>query len=619
MSKLEEALALQSSGKLDAAKAIFEELLEANSEDFEAHYNLGLIFYRKNDFDQAIAHLERATSINPSDVGALNNLGVVYKRAKKYLKAVVAYDEALKLDPNYVDAHSNLSNLYREMGANDKAILAAQTALKIDDKHLTSWVNLGIVYQKMGQFAKAIDHFKTALTINPKHSPAYFNLGNTLYDQKRYLEAAQMMQQALKIHPNNTDYLNNFGVMLKMLKRYDDAVKVYEAVLQIKPNSANTYNNMGLALKELRRLDEAEASCLKAIELNPDDYNAYNNLGTIYEDRHELVRAEENFNKAIALQPDHTNANWNLSVVELNLGKFEQGWKRYEWRWKSEDSKAKPRFPVPEWRGESLKGKTILVYSEQGFGDAIHFIRYIPMVKELGAKKIIVQAKKELHPLFKHIKAIDKLVTTVDDDMPVFHTHIPMLSLPLRFNTTLETIPNEVPYLFTRGKPVKLKLNQAKLNIGIVWSGSPTHKRHTERFVGLKLFEKLFPIPNVQFYSLQVGEDAEAIKTNNFSSKIIDLSSKLTDFAKTASVIKQLDLIIGSDTSVLHLAGALGKRGWVFIQQINDWRWMQEREDSPWYPTLTLFRQQNYGDWESVMDRVHDKLRDEVDMLRQRK
>ncbi|HIF60548.1 MAG TPA: hypothetical protein EYQ26_13810 [Rhodospirillales bacterium] len=289
-------------------------------------------------------------------------------------------------------------------------------------------------------------------------------------------------------------------------------------------------------------------------------------------------------------------------------GNFKTGWLNYESRWKKKNVEAKRRYPQPFWDGSSLVCKTLFLYPEQGVGDLIIFIRY---VKVLSTKttKIIVECPKSLHRLFSTIPEINVLVTK-EDTLPDFDFYAPLLSLPGILNTTLQTIPVNIPYLFADDHIVSPIITQPKvLNIGIVWAGNPAHENDKNRSINLSFFLAITNIHNTQFYSLQVGDRRIDMYQEDFASQIIDLGKHLGDYAETATVINQLDLIITVDTSVAHLAGAMGKPVWVLLPFAPDWRWLLERDDSPWYPTMRLFRQQERGNWTTVFNEVYQALK----------
>jgi tetratricopeptide (TPR) repeat protein len=602
---LKEIDALVEKRDFEKAKEKFLYLLQKYPGDFHLFYRFSHLLLMLGETADAIKVLEQGLKVEPDNLEGLNDLAVMYRKAgndhvsEKLLKKVLA------LSPDYYYALNNLISLYRDNNLLEDALALSRKAVKIYGREIKPHINLGLTYRKLNEYQKALDSFNTGLELKPDSHELYFQLGDLFLEVKDYDKAEVLFKKAIDLCPHIADYYNNLGVTLYLQEKYKEAVAVNEKCLKLNADHSRTYINMSLALCGLRKFAEAIQAAEKAIMLNPNNADAYNNLGTIYEDSLKLEKAKEYFEKAVSIRPDHASANWNLAVVTLRLGYLREGFKMYEWRWRNEYAQPKPELDSMEWKGEDLKGKSILIYSEQGFGDAIHFARYLPMVKGLGAK-IIFQCRKELLPLMKNLDCVDELVTDVEGVACEYNAAL--LTLPEIFKTDMDTIPNKVPYLFVKGEKVPFARDPERLNIGFVWSGNPSHKSHDERIINLKQFFPLFDIPGTKFFSLQVGEDSGRIKELNLENKVTDLSPQLSDFAKTASIITQLDLIVGSDTSVMHLCGALGVMGYVFIPRLNDWRWLQEREDSPWYPTLKLFRQKEYKNWKDVVLMVREEI-----------
>ena len=316
-----------------------------------------------------------------------------------------------------------------------------------------------------------------------------------------------------------------------------------------------------------------------------------------------LKESIEAYYQAIHLQPDHAESHVNLGIIFLLKGNFLQGWKEYEWRWKCNDPQTDRRhFVQPAWNGSSLNGKTIFLYAEQGFGDTIQFIRYVNMLAVYEVD-IIVECQPELLKLFENIDAITELIVS-RESQPDFDVHASLLSLPGILGTGIESIPSEVPYLFPKSSPFVCLSSNSKLKVGIVWAGNLKHPNDSNRSIDLHQFSVLFDIGDCEFYSLQIGAERDDIIAYNYSGTIIDLGINFTDFFDTATAILELDLVISVDTAVAHLTGALGKQVWTLLPYMSDWRWMLDREDTPWYPSMRLFRQSETRDWSGVFDQV---------------
>jgi tetratricopeptide (TPR) repeat protein len=603
------ALTLQRQGKVHDAKIIYLGLTALNPKDFHAQFYLALIYFGEEDFDRAIKCLQKAVKLNPEHIGAWNNLRVVYKKRGRYQEALMAYQKVLNIDAKNADAHNNLSNLCLELQKPDIALRYAKQGLQYHPESANLWLNYGLAQFALKEYTRTEEAFLRALKLKPDLLKARIKLGQLYYTRNHFKPAIQQFEKVVKAQPKNGEGLYNLGLALYMDKNYDASITVYQQLIKNEPNHSGALNNLAIALQHLDRHEEALPLCERAIALRPDDSNLYNTLGSSLRFFNRLDEAETCFKKTLTDDPKHANAHCNQAWIDLVKGRLTEGWEHYEWRWQHADSRKKITHLAPDWNGEPLEGKTILLYREQGFGDSIQFIRYASMVKARGAARLVAECKPPLKPLLKAIGAIDDIVTDLRDPKnPSYDYAISLLSLPRIFDTTLENVPNTVPYLHSMGKPVKFKHSPKKVNIGVFWSGSNTHRNHAERIIDLKYFEPLLDIQGTQFFSLQVRDDCDMIERYGYQDKIIDLADKLTDFNQTASVIEQLDLVIGSDTSVVHLAGALAKPCWVCIPYLSDWRWILEREDSPWYPTMTVFRKSYAGDWAEVMGRVHQRL-----------
>jgi len=335
-------------------------------------------------------------------------------------------------------------------------------------------------------------------------------------------------------------------------------------------------------------------------------------MGTALQEKGQFDEAIQCYKKAIEIDPDYVDARWNMSLLNLLCGNFKEGWKGYEWRWKLEGILVERNFSAPAWNGYDIKGRTILIYAEQGLGDTIQFVRYASLVADLGAN-VIVECQKELVSLVEKIRGI-KQVIPYGNSLPEFDIHCSLLSLPLVFDTTLEDIPANIPYIYAGSPSVqkwrdKIDQTSSHIRIGLVWAGDPAKKKDRDRSCSLRLFSSLAQFNDVIFYSLQKGEASNQAMNPPEGMNLIDYTEEFHDFSDTAAFIENLDLVISVDTAVAHLAGSLGKPVWTLLPFVPDWRWMLSREDSPWYPTMRLFRQPRIGDWGSVIDRVVNALR----------
>jgi len=482
--------------------------------------------------------------------------------------------------------------------------------------------NRGLVLQELGRLDEALVCYENALRQDPSAAGTHSNRGYVLCMLKRANEALESCDRAIALNPNLAEAHNNRGLALQALGRRTEALGSFQRTISLSPNFARAHNNHGAVLQQLSRLDEALASYRRAVELDANFAEAHNNRGVLLR---QLAREEEAvacFDRAIAAIPDHADAHWNKSLALLAMGDYAKGWELYEWRWKQAKGKSIRRdLPQPLWLGdEPIAGKTILLYAEQGIGDAIQFCRYAKPVADLGAR-VVLDAPVSLLQLFATLDGVAQLIK-LGDPLPRFDYQCPLMSLPLAFGTQLATIPAPPAYL--AADPAKShwwagKLGEKrKLRIGLAWAGGfrpdqpDTWDVNTRRNIDLA---KLAPLKDdrVELYSLQKGQPAESdlarLKVQRWNGpEIIDFTSDLHDLSDTAALVANLDLVITVDTSIAHLVGALGRPVWILNRFDTCWRWLRGRADSPWYPTARIYTQERPGDWEGVLVKVRADL-----------
>ncbi len=472
----------------------------------------------------------------------------------------------------------------------------------------------GLALHRQGRLAEAERIFGEILQQQPNHFAAVHMLGEIALRAQRLERALELLEKAITLKPDYADAYSDRGMALRKLKRFEDALASNEMAIALKPNFAMAHNNRGNALLDLDRPLEALASCDKAIALSPNLIIAHYNRGNALQALKRPEEALASFEQATALKPDFTEANWNKGLCLLLLGRLDQGWPLYEWRkWRSEPV-ATHTFPQPLWLGkEDIAGKTLFLWWEQGFGDTIQFCRYAKLAEARGAK-VILAVQKSLHKLLKQISPTIAFVD-LDDAPREFDYHCPLLSLPLAFGTTLATIPAQQPLLQA---DEELRVAWAarlppktRPRIGLVWSGRAEHKNDRNRSMELR---QLLPIlsADADWICLQNEIREKDLAVLRQDGRMTFFGDELRDFSDTAAVIDLMDLVITVDTSVAHLAGAMGKPVWILLPHNPDWRWLIDRDDSPWYPSARLFRQQQIADWAGVIDRVKDRLRSEI-------
>lgn len=461
-------------------------------------------------------------------------------------------------------------------------------------------VNLGVSLQRAGDLKGAVECFRRALKIDPSSFAAYNNLGGVFASLRDWETALIFAQAAAAVNPASAEIHGNIGDLYLKQNKPDAAAESYRQATTLKQDEPRYLNALGNALRQAGQDAEAEACMRKALSIDPGYAEAYANLAFLYYmQQRPASLVEDYYRKAIACKPDLAQAHVNLSQCLLRRGAFAAGWAEQEWRWKwKEFPSPKRNFTQPQWKGESIQGARILLHAEQGFGDTIQFLRYVPMVAERGAR-IILEVHPELRSLLSN--ADDVHVISRGDALPAFDWQCPLLSLPLAFGTELESVPATVPYLTSESEAPKwLQKERARdLHVGLVWAGSGINVIDRERSLTLAALSALWQVEGVSFYSLQRGP----ISPDGESSSLHFAGSlpQVGDFAATASAISHLDLVVSVDTSVAHLAGALGKPVWILLPVRADWRWLTNRRDNPWYPTATLFRQTVEGDWNPVI------------------
>jgi tetratricopeptide (TPR) repeat protein len=469
---------------------------------------------------------------------------------------------------------------------------------------------LGLIAHQSGKLGEAIEHVRRATELAPRAALFHANLGEMLRVAGQPRLAAESARRALAIEPKMAMALSNLGVALFEMRNYDEAVEAHRQATAAKPDFAEAYSNLGNALHALRRYDEAIAAFHRALEIKPAYADALANLGTTLMHSGNFEDGAATLRHAIALSPHHANAHSSLGLVLLSRGEFAEGWDEYEWRLRSSE-RTGPRFPQRPWQGESLAGRHLYVQAEQGFGDTLHFARYIPLLAA-RAGAVTMRVHQQLVTLLRESLPGIAILGDRGDPAP-YDCETALLSIARLFKTRLETIPGDVPYLRAPAETAqrwqKRLAARAGLKVGLCWAGNPEHSNDARRSIDLPVLASLFTVPGTSFVSLQFGKRAADLKKlKPGKAPIDDLSPNFGDFEETAGAIMALDLVITVDTSVAHLAGALGKPTWVLLPWVADWRWMIEREDNPWYPTMRLFRQRRDQSWAEVIARMAEEL-----------
>jgi Tfp pilus assembly protein PilF len=460
-----------------------------------------------------------------------------------------------------------------------------------------------------GKLSEAEEVYRELIRSNPSVAQAWYLLGAIAQLQGKPAESLEFYQQTLRLAPNHVEARNNLGVALQKLGRGDQAEACFRDAIRLRPDFADAHSNLGNALQNRGLLDEAIACYRHAVGLKRDYVDAHNNLGNALRAQRRSVEALQCYNEALRIRPNHPQVHLSRALLWLQMGGFEAGWAEYEWRLQCKDF-AIPSFPRPMWDGSPLSGQTILIYGDHGLGDTLQFIRYAPLVRNRGGR-VVVAVRKPLARVLATCPGVE-LVIPEGAPIPDFAVYIPAMSLPRVFGTTAASIPAEIPYLAADAGLLKQRGEEigreGGFRIGIAWQGNPAYSKDRQRSFALTQFEPLARLEGVRLYSLQKDFGANQVAEAAGRFATVDLGSRFTDFMDTAAALRNLDLVIAADTSIVHLAGALGVPVWVALPFDSDWRWLLDRDDSPWYPTMRLFRQSRPGDWGDVFRRIAEAL-----------
>ncbi|MDX1948749.1 MAG: tetratricopeptide repeat protein [Pirellulaceae bacterium] len=571
---LQQAIQYHRAGDLTTAERLYRQLLQAEPKHADAWHLLGVAAWQSGRHDEALASIRQAIALNSTVADYHSNLGLVHQSLGQWDEAIACGREAVRLRPAFAEAH----------------------------------LNLGHALTNRRRYAEAIASCSEAARLRPDLPEAHNNLGNALRQAGRLSEAIASFETALRLRPEFPEAWNNLGVAQAKLGQVPAAIAAWQAAIRLRPSYAEAHDNLGQLLKEAGQLDEAIRCFRQALAVRPDYAEAHLNLGLSLAEQGRHDEALSCYDAALQVRPDLAQAHVKRGHVHLLSGDFAQGWREHEWRLRCDDFEARD-FAQPRWNGESLAGRTILLHAEQGLGDTIQFIRYAPLVSLRGGQ-VIVECQRPLAKLLAGFEGVDQLVPR-GEPLPEFAVQAPLLSLPHLFGTTLHTIPAAVPYL--RAEPQRIERWRQRIGespgfrIGIAWQGNPAYRLDKLRSIRLARFAPLAAVPGVRLISLQKNLGSEQIAELRDQFTVEDFSAELDlegAFLDTAALMTALDLVVTSDTSLAHLAGALGVPTWVALPVDPDWRWLLAREDSPWYPSMRLFRQTERGNWSEVFGRI---------------
>lgn len=608
------ALSCVRKGDVDAAERVFQHILRQDPNHFDALHLSGVIACQTNRMQHGAALIAKAIDVNAGVPGAHLNLARALALLGKPAEALASYDRAIELDATAVEAFVNRGNILSDLGRPSEALASFDKAIALKPGIAEAHNNRANALGSLGRWTEALAGYDSALAIRPAYAQALANRANALAELGRLNEALESCEQALAQEPGLVHGLINRGNILQALDRPGEALASHDAALALAPDSALALAGRAVALADLGDPRAAMVSVDRCLRLRPHHADGHFIRGYALRKLDRIEEAAASYERAIRDKPDHADAHSNRALCQLLFGQLEEGFRSYEWRKKRKNPVGNGTFPGTSWLGEAdIAGKTVLLFSEQGLGDTLQFCRYAPLVERRGAK-VVLSAPRRLLRLLRSLSPTIRLIAEDEEPGPV-DFHCSLLSLPLAFGTSLETIPADVPYLAADAARVATwagKLGKDGFKIGICWQGQQGPVDSGRSFPVRKL-EALSRIPGVRLVSVQKGHGVEQLRHLPdgmiVESNDAEMDTGSDAFRDTAAILETLDLVITSDTSIAHLAGALGRPTWIVLQRTPDWRWLLHRNDSPWYPSARLFRQSESGDWGPVFDEIEAALK----------
>ncbi|GAC1454941.1 MAG: tetratricopeptide repeat protein [Steroidobacteraceae bacterium] len=606
------AAALTALGRQQDALANAGQAVRLVPNDAAAHADLGVALEAVGRQREALECFERAVTLDPGLASAHHNRAVLLARLQEHERALQSFDAALALQPHSAALHTRRGTTLKELGRLEEAVQSFSLALAIDPDSAETLHNRAVVQYLRGQYLEALRDYDALAAQGKDNAADRLGRGATLVALRRYDEALAPLERAIEELPADADAYTQRGVALLNLDRNAEAVASFDRALALRPDVPEVLNNRGIALTASGRLSEALESLIRGAVVNGTIADTHTNLGIVLKLLGRHREAAASLDRALSLKPQDAAAKFALAFLYLTLGDFSLGWPLYEARFDvPELGNPARRFAAPRWRGsEGLAGKSLLVHAEQGLGDVIHFCRYLPLLATQGAR-VVFEVMPSLVALMRTLPAEIRIIAR-GEPLPSVDYFCPLLSLPLALGTRFDTIPAQIPYLSAepqRAASWRERLRAlAGLRVGIAWQGNPDVEKliwARGRSIPLTALEPLARLPGVSLVSLQKGAGAEQLGAASFADRIVDLGAQLDPgadgFLDTAAVMSELDLVISSDTAIAHLAGALGRPVWTALSLSPEWRWLLGRADSPWYPTMRLFRQTTAGDFGAVV------------------
>tara|TARA_Y100001968_G_scaffold4327_1_gene3844 strand:+ start:2404 stop:4413 length:2010 start_codon:yes stop_codon:yes gene_type:complete len=616
-----QAFKFHSQGKLLQASKYYKNYIDKGFNDPIVFFNYGKILRKYGKTHEAVKIIRKAIKLKPDFAIAHSYLGNIFKDLGNLKEAEIHMRKVIELNPDFAKSHLNLGNLFAYFNKLIEAELSIRKAIELNPNFAEAHSNLGNILKDLGKFHEGLISQRKAIEIKPDSAELHLNLAVLLNSLDKDKEAEESIRKAIELKPDFAEAHNNLGVILKDRGNLKEAELATRKAIELKSDYVEAYLNLGNISNEIGQLKEAENSIRRAIELKSDYAEAYNNLGLILKDLGQLEQAEIATRKAIKISPEYADAYFNLSFLELLKGKYQLGFKNYEYRLKNKKTKfllANPIVKIVE--GSKLKNsEKLLVVSEQGLGDTLQYMRYIPYLRNQGID-LSFCAQEKLHTLIQSSEIDLNPLTPAQANTVEVGKWIPLLSLPRYLKITPNNPIISEPYIFTtdqlRKKWKNIINSENKLVVGINWQGSISmQKTYPGRSIPLEIFSIILKHNDIKFLSLQKGFGSEQLEDCSFKSKFVKYQSEIDsiwDFLENAAIIENCDLIITCDTSIAHLAGGMGKKTWLLLKDIPFWTWGLEGESTFWYPSLRLFRQNKRQNWNEVMKRVSIELKNEI-------
>jgi tetratricopeptide (TPR) repeat protein len=602
-------VAAQQAGKYEVAVALIGAAIRCNPQSADYRNNLAHTYLLQGKLPEAIDSYRRVLALDPSDSDAMHSLANALAQQGNWAEAIHWFERLLHLRPKWAEAHYHLGNARHGSGELSAAVAGYRAAIQLNPGRPEFHFNLAHTLRELGALPEAAESYRRVVALAPADAEAHYSLGVVLHEMGQWQAAIDAYTQALRLKPRYPEAWSNLGCAYEECGELEAAIAAQQRALALNAERADTHNNLGAALFRLGDEAGARACFDRALELQPAHVMARCNLGYQLSQQGDLQGAQECYRRAIECDPGSATAHFYLGLTELLLGNYSVGWREYEFRWDTKEFRGRKRaLPVPQWRGEPLDHARILLHAEQGLGDTLQFVRYVPLVAARGGQ-VVLEVPGRLYRFLRGVSGVSEIVLR-GEPLPEVDWQSPLMSLPLAFGTDVASIPASIPYLSPDPAMAEVWAGRLKpgLRVGLAWAGNPKHIRERQRSIPLARLASLLALEGATFYSLQKGPASEQCRDLPPGLNLIDLDAEQQDFADTAAIVANLDLVISIDTAVAHLAGAMGKPVWVLLHRVPDWRWLLGRNDSPWYPTARLFRQAFAGVWDDVIEQLQAEL-----------